>query len=155
MPEGIFNYRVVGVLRHAGRTLLQRAETDDFWVLPGGRGEFGEESSATIRREFLEEIGLTVKVERLLWVVENFFERTERYHEISFYYLVKAVDPAPEADVFLGRREDREPQLVFRWATIEELAQLRVYPDFLPGVLADPPGSVTHIVHREGSQTPA
>jgi len=34
-----FNYRVVGIAFDADRVLLHRAERDDFWALPGGRGE--------------------------------------------------------------------------------------------------------------------
>lgn len=68
-----FNYRVAGVFVEDGHVLVHRAEPDAFWTLPGGRGEFLEESAETLRREMLEEIGASVRVERLLWVVENSF----------------------------------------------------------------------------------
>lgn len=152
LEGGVFNYRVVGVLLNSDRVLLQRAESDPFWVLPGGRGEFGEASDATIRREFFEEIGLKVRVGRLLWVVENFFDLRQPYHEIAFYYEVHALSQMPTSKVFDGRREDRNPPLVFRWAHIEDLPDLLLYPDFLPRVLAHLPTQVTHIVHRDASK---
>src|SRR3972149_1738715 len=68
-----FVYRVAGVAIDKGRVLLETVGGQDFWFLPGGRGEFLEPSKETLRREIIEEIGARVKVVRLLWVVENFF----------------------------------------------------------------------------------
>lgn len=149
---GVFNYRVVGVLINADAVLVQRAESDSFWALPGGRGEFGAASHDTIRREFVEEIGLEVQVQRLLWVVENFFELGEPYHEISFYYHLFPFGPIPSGPVFTGRREDRNPPLVFQWVPLQQLADLRLYPSFLPEALAHLPEHVTHIVHRDAPE---
>lgn len=39
---------------------------EDLWELPGGRMEFGETAEETLKREVLEETGLTVKPIRLL-----------------------------------------------------------------------------------------
>src|SRR5262245_28429314 len=84
-----FNYRVVGVAIHDGSVLLHRAEHESFWTLPGGRAEHGETAEQTIRREMLEEIATGVLVDRLLWVVENFFEyEGVSYHELALYFLI-------------------------------------------------------------------
>ena len=37
-----FNLRVAGVAIHKEQVLLHRAESDDFWALPGGRAEMME-----------------------------------------------------------------------------------------------------------------
>ena len=60
-----FNYRVVGIAINDGRVLLHRAETDDFWALPGGRAELMEPASVTLQREMQEELGIEVQVLRL------------------------------------------------------------------------------------------
>ncbi|PWK14352.1 NUDIX domain-containing protein [Tumebacillus permanentifrigoris] len=39
--------------------------------LPGGRVDILEPSNVTIVREFAEELGVEVQVDRLLWVVER------------------------------------------------------------------------------------
>lgn len=69
-----FNFRVVGVALDGDRVLVHRPERDDFWTLPGGRGELLEPARDTLAREMLEEIGAEVQVGRLVWVVENFFQ---------------------------------------------------------------------------------
>ncbi len=68
-----FNYRVVDVCLHRQHALLQRADRDDFWSLPGGHPEGGEPSRAALAREWREEIRVEVRVGHLLWIVENFF----------------------------------------------------------------------------------
>jgi 8-oxo-dGTP pyrophosphatase MutT (NUDIX family) len=89
MDGGRFSYRVVGVCVHDGHILLHRSDQDDFWSLPGGKGELMETSAETIRREIHEELGCEARVERPLWIVENFFTSgAQKFHEIAFYYQV-------------------------------------------------------------------
>ena len=69
-----FNYRITGVAICDGKVLLQKPVVDGFWFLPGGRAELQETAEETLRREMREEMHTDITVERLLWVVENFFE---------------------------------------------------------------------------------
>jgi len=69
----VFSYRVGGILIHRDKILLQRAAGDDGYAFIGGHVAFGETTEETLVREFWEEIGANVKVERLLMVAENFF----------------------------------------------------------------------------------
>ena len=91
-----FNYRVAGVALHEGAVLLHRAGHETFWTLPGGRCELLERSSDALRREMIEELGAEVEVDRLLWVVENFFEyNAMKGHEIGFYFLMRFIGLPP------------------------------------------------------------
>jgi 8-oxo-dGTP pyrophosphatase MutT (NUDIX family) len=85
-----FFYRVAGVVMNDGRVLTHKDDLSDFWVLPGGSCEFGEDSMSCLQREFREELDADVQVGRLLWVAENFFPfRGWECHEIGLYYQVE------------------------------------------------------------------
>ena len=147
-----FNYRVVGAAFRPGAVLLHRADRDPFWSLPGGRGELGEASPATLVREMEEELGETVSVGRLLWAVENFFHYDGMpYHEIAFYHLMHF---RPEAPIAVAREDwparDGDVALTFRWTPLEALADLYLVPSFLRQGLLVPPEHPVHVVHRDG-----
>lgn len=67
-----FQVRVTGILPEEGKLLLvrQRLSPSRAWSLPGGRLEQGETLDQGIRREMEEETGLTVTVERLLYLCD-------------------------------------------------------------------------------------
>lgn len=146
-----FNCRVVGVALHEGRVLLHRAETEDFWSLPGGRAELLEPATDTLRREMREELGVEVAVERLLWVVENFFDYDAKsYHELALYFLMTLPHDSPlrqQREPFLGDEEGLI--LIFRWHTLDELRRTTIYPTFLREALRSLPATTAHIVHHD------
>lgn len=145
-----FNYRVAAVLIQDGHVLLHRAEGDDYWALPGGRGEILESSVTTLEREMEEELGVTIRVERLLWVVESFFTLGNRpFHEIGLYYKVSLND-----DRLRDKRQEyhgteRGARLIFRWFPIEDLRSVRLYPAFLREGLQGLPATVCHVIVTE------
>ena len=145
-----FNYRVVGVALYSEHVLLHRSERDNFWALPGGRGELLEPSPNTLKREMREELGAVVEVERLLWVVENFFRYDgANYHELALYFLMHFSDASPFHDTmeFEGREEGLK--LIFRWFPLEALGALTLYPSFLKRGLLEPPHTPTHLIHHD------
>ncbi len=59
----------------------------EFCRLLGGGIEFGETSLIAAQREFKEELGATLKNEKLLQVIENIFQYNGKPgHEITFLY---------------------------------------------------------------------
>jgi ADP-ribose pyrophosphatase YjhB (NUDIX family) len=151
-----FNYRAVGVLLHEDRILLQSAEDIDFWVLPGGRGELGESAQEAIVREMFEELEEDVQIERLLWVLENFFEFQDKsWHEISFLFLVSLPPNSPvyTREEFDGYEPEVDIKLIFRWFRLDELDKIRLYPVFLRTALYDLPETVQYAVFREEPET--
>jgi len=148
-----FNYRVVGAAFRDNCVLLHHATGDDFWSFPGGRAEFGEEATETLKREMREEIDADVEVIRLLWFVENFFNYAGmNYHEIALYFLMRLpethkfmVDSGP----FLGQEEQVE--LTFQWFPNDSdvLAKLPLFPKFLPTKLQNLPEAPEHIVQYD------
>jgi A/G-specific adenine glycosylase len=66
---------VVGVIRRAGRILVDKRKPEGLlgglWEFPGGKLEPGESLAAALRREVKEELGVTIRVGRLLAVVNH------------------------------------------------------------------------------------
>ena len=104
---------VAGVIRRDdGRVLISQRMADDtlggYWEFPGGKVDPGEELTAALRRELLEELGV----------------QTEIGAEIQ-----RIVHPYPDRDVrlyfFNARIVSGEPQKIdvadFLWVTLGEL----------------------------------
>ena len=145
-----FKVRAAALIVHDGRVLLNRLRGDDVWMLPGGTGEFGETSEATLARELREELGVDATVGRRLWVVEHFFGLTgRRWHQILTIH--EAALPAGcdlvRRDAWEAETGDGEER--FRWAGDAELRSLRVLPGFVAGCLRELPATTRFLVHRD------
>jgi ADP-ribose pyrophosphatase YjhB (NUDIX family) len=150
--KGRFNFRTVAVILHQGQVLIHRAEKDSFWTLPGGRVEFGEPSSTALIREIREELGIKIEVERLLWLVENFFTyEAEDYHEVALYFLVKLPTGSALYTQKTPIKGDEEGiPLIFQWHRIEALTEIELCPTFLKESLREIPDSTTYVIHQDG-----
>jgi len=158
--ETRFCYRVAAVIADRGRVLIQLVEEGPesgetpFYCLPGGRVEHGETALECISREMLEELEEDVRVERPLWLVENFFEHVGMtWHEIGLYFLVSL----PEGSRFLasdGPHWGVEPEIGIKfpleWHDVEKLDGVRLFPSFLRERLKSLPERMEQVVHRDG-----
>jgi len=80
---------VDGVIFEKGKILLVRRAIypfQNYWVLPGGHVEYGERVEQAIKREMKEELGLSIKIKKLIGVYSN-PKRDPRYHTVSIVYL--------------------------------------------------------------------
>lgn len=148
-----FVYRVAAAIIHENRVLLHRAETDEFWALPGGRCEFMEPSIEAARREMMEEIGEEVSVQRLLWIAEIFFGHDrEQFHELDLIYLCTLPPGSNLAEKPRFSGDEEGVPLVFQWFDVHELENHEVYPVFLRQGLSQLPWHPVHIITRENYQ---
>jgi 8-oxo-dGTP pyrophosphatase MutT (NUDIX family) len=149
-----FHYRVAAIIFDDARVLLQTDPNEDFWFMPGGRVEMLEPAEESLSREMREELGEEVRIERLVWLVENFFEYQEiSWHEMGMYFLASLPDGSPllagEGPLHTGY-EDNGAKLVFQWHELSSLPGLTLYPSFLRGRLGSLPAATEHIVQRDG-----
>ncbi len=147
-----FTYRVAGVVIHNNHILFQKGVRDNFWFLPGGRAELNETAQETIIREMQEELGVEIRVERLLWVVENLFKfENATTHELGLYFLMSFPEDTPiyeQGSIF--ERDHAGDHLVFEWLPLDQLAESALYPLFLRTVLPRKlPAIIEHIVNDE------
>ena len=97
MARGPENLRVYGVLLRDSRVLVaaERVAGRDIFKFPGGAVEDGETPEAALIREFQEEGGLDVELERLLHVPGTLFSPWTRGEYTPIYYQVRG-DGDPE-----------------------------------------------------------
>jgi 8-oxo-dGTP diphosphatase len=109
--------RVAGLLIHEGSILMVEQGRGDerYWLLPGGGVKFGETLSDGLRREFQEELGMRVGVQRLVAIVESISPEPDyAKHVVHLVFEVSAPTedlPEPQEDKVLTARFLNEFQL--------------------------------------------
>ena len=81
--------RVAGILVKDDGILLVRHEKagKSYWLIPGGGMDFGESAAEALIREYQEEVGLEVKVGRLV-LVHDSIPPTRHRQVLNLYFLV-------------------------------------------------------------------
>lgn len=145
--ESRFNFRVAGLVFNDKRLLVHRMKKDDFYALPGGRAEMMENTEMTIAREMKEELNIDVKIDRLLWIGEQFFEFDgEKFHELCFYYSLECIDKNLNTrdSVFETIEDGREFE--FKWVPVCQLKDEVFYPLFIKDRIHELPKSIEKFV---------
>lgn len=92
-----YNIRVYGVLKNdQGEVLLSKESkgTHHFTKFPGGGHELGEGIADCLKREFMEELGLEISIDKHLYTTDFFlasaFDKSQQL--ISIYYWVSSLN---------------------------------------------------------------
>lgn len=129
-PEGLFNFRSAGIFVHDGLLLAMKESNIDHYYLPGGRVRMNETMEEALGRETGEELGVSARAARPLWLCESFFSLGDRpVHEIAVYFLGE-LDwdrlPAVKGEFTLSDSDGSEH--IYRWLTEDEVRSVRIYP---------------------------
>jgi ADP-ribose pyrophosphatase YjhB (NUDIX family) len=145
----LFSYRAAGILIQNGKVLLQKPESDDGYAFPGGHVQLGETNADALIREFREELGVDVEVGSLKLVEENFWDwNGERCQQISLSYLVQLKPPF--SIPLVGSFHNKEKgDIYLYWVPLDEVKNLKVYPECAAELLAQIDGGTKHVVYRE------
>ena len=147
-----FNYRVCGMILSNGKILAMHDQRSPYYYLPGGRVKLGETAEAAVLRELREELNITARIQRPLWLHQSFFTEDVdhlRYHELCLYFLI---------DVSVTDLLERGPALsvseaghvhTFKWLPFEALRQEYFYPLFLKEAIFDLPETLTLLTTYE------
>ncbi|MBI3501271.1 MAG: NUDIX domain-containing protein [Bacteroidetes bacterium] len=125
----IFNIRVYGLLINAHNEVLV---TDEFpfgkemTKFPGGGLHFGEGTIDCIKREFKEELGCKIKVEKHFYTTDYF--QPSAFHKdhqlLSIYYNIKIISPIKlsisKKKFVLAKKEGAQS---FRWISLSKISE--------------------------------
>jgi len=88
---------VLGLIEHEGQVLLAATQLPAggiWWQLPGGGTMMGETLPVSLRRQLMEEAGLDVNVEDLLYMLE-----IENYMIFTFRAKLSSIDALSDATI--------------------------------------------------------
>lgn len=112
---------VAVIVNDDGEVLLTRRSIPPFlgeWVMPGGKIDLGEQIVRALKREVLEEVGLSVEVQNLLDVFEHVTPGEEHYHFVILYYRCRPLS----SEIIHNELEVAEA----RWVPPEKLSNYKM-----------------------------
>ena len=114
----------------------QYHEGREFWLLPGGGIELGENSKEAAKREMFEETGLEVSIGKLIWHIEEV--STERGMRFVNFFLGEIISGVVQLGYDPEFNQDNQVLRDIRYFTREEIqAMEKVYPESLKDELWD------------------
>lgn len=139
-----FNARVSAIIYNKDKTkiLLFKIDDRDYYLLPGGKVKFNEDSLTAIKREIKEEIGIDLEY-KLYRIEENFLNRnSENIMQYCFCY--KAIF---EKEIIEKEFKclDHENQ-TFYWIDINNLNNIKLFPKIDLSYLND--SNIHHIIEK-------
>ena len=118
-----------GLLISGTRVLVAYCIGSTNTFLPGGHIEPGEKAEDTLIREFKEELGITISVNRYLGAVEQTFnELGMNHHGINHIFLVDSKDMIEEP-------VSKEDHLDFFWAESNDTGKMNLLPSPLQDLI--------------------
>ncbi len=149
--EGWFRLRAAAIIISNGQVLMAHNGPEPYYYSVGGAIAQNESSEEAVLREVIEETGVPYEIDRLAFILENFFimpvgGEPKNCHEISFYYLMKPRESMEIRCESFGFHDEKEEMV---WLPLDELADKHLYPIFFKEYLQAIPHGVTHIIERE------
>jgi len=120
-----FNVRVYGILKHKDLFLISEELILDKWItkFPGGGVELGEGIQDALKREFVEELNVEVKVGELFYVNDffqhSFYKPTQQL--VCVYYFVELVNPKDILKLYVAKDSFYDSEYQLHWRTAKEL----------------------------------
>ncbi|RLD08108.1 MAG: NUDIX hydrolase [Chloroflexota bacterium] len=120
-------------------TMHHLNEDGDYYILPGGGQRNGENLISTLKRECMEEAGVTILVEDVMHIREYIADNHEftgqkpGFHQVEIMFRCQLLDSSK-----IGQGEEMdERQIGVSWLPVDELDQHNLYPAVLRNVLKD------------------
>lgn len=148
--DSVINLRVGAVITKGNQILMVKNGRDDWYYSVGGRIKIGETSEQAIVLEAFEELGVSMEIDRLGFIHENYFYGTlgdnirRQIYELCFFYYMKVpvgFEPLCRSVTDAGYPETIE------WVPFD--TNKTIFPTFFKTELAKPSREIKHIVSDE------
>lgn len=128
--EKKFAIRCRAVIMHEGNILgVKNNHGGDYYSLPGGHMEWGENIEDAMKREIFEEFGVMPQVGRLLYV--NNFTETDTKQSIEFFFEITNTQDYLDIEKLKGTHSYELSEI--RWLNIHDdtkLLPIQILSDF-------------------------
>lgn len=149
-----FRYRAAAIIVENNCVLFAGNELEDYYYSIGGGVHIGETAEDAVKREVLEETGVSYEIDHLAVIHENFFDENNGTlagldcHEISLYFLMKprGTQELNSNSTTFGVKEN------MYWIPIEELDKYKAFPSFMKEYLSKEHIGIEHIITDERSK---
>ena len=143
-----------GLLEHAGHEIVA-SPLDAEFIMVNTCSFINDAKTESIGRifelaEYKEETGADIKIKRLLWTEEHFWNyKGRRHHGLAYYYLIDFCDgnDIPETEEFISQKDDCN--VVLGWMPIDRLKDITIYPTFLKDEIYNLNGELKHFISKE------
>lgn len=115
--------RVSGILKKDNEILFvkHKKRGEEYYLLPGGGVDFGETLETALKREFMEEVNISIDVKNLSFISEGVDPKGEK-HIISMVFYVEYI----EGELKLP---DEERIIGAEYLEINKLKEYLIYPN--------------------------
>ena len=149
-----FRYRAAAIIVENNCVLFAGNELEDYYYSIGGGVHIGETAEDAVKKEVLEETGVSYEIDHLAVIHENFFDENNGTlagldcHEISLYFLMKprGTQELNSNSTTFGVKEN------MYWIPIEELDKYKAFPSFMKEYLSKEHIGIEHIITDERSK---
>ncbi len=137
VENNYFRFRAGGLLLEDGKILFVKTKFGDYCYVAGGGVKLGESTETGVLREFTEEVGVQVKIERLAVVCENFFKghggniEGKDCHTLEFYYLLSTEEDISQ----IPAKTDEDEEL--KWIPVEKIPESNIKPNFIKNRISE------------------
>lgn len=141
-----FNYRVCAMIISGNKILAMHDERSPYFYLPGGRVKMDETAEQAVIREVREELHVTLKITRPLWLNQAFFTEDVdgvRYHELCIYFLMDITDTDLQENGNSFILTEGKHIHTFEWLEFDRLKDEYFYPIFLKKEIFNLPDEFT------------
>jgi 8-oxo-dGTP pyrophosphatase MutT (NUDIX family) len=115
-----------GLAIHQGRVLLVASHypnrAEPLWNLPGGRQQAGELLADTAVREFLEETGIEVRVDRLAYVSES-YDGDVHFLNVTFKVVPRTSFDGAALPWARHDKQAKDHVVAVEWVSLEKIAK--------------------------------